>query len=994
MDNLFQKLMLGGSTAALFAAMPVAAFAQDSSGIEQVVVSASRIQIAGYQQPTPVSVVGAAQLLEAANADIGSTLREMPSMGAAQDPEKGANGNAGNSGSQGVSNINLRNLGTFRNLVLLDGERIVSPILSGGVDLTVIPSTLVQRVDVVTGGASAAWGSDAVSGVVNIIINKNFTGLKASIDLQDTGQDTRRQYGFTVTNGFDMFGGRSHAEWAVTYSDSPESVFMTSAHWFNTPTVLANPLYNAVTNPHVPQMIHVNNAGDIDVPGGDTQANTGAAAALNGIQFGPGGILSNYKLGDCSYYASSTLYPYLATTTTSNNANCYGGTANQSTSASQIGLMSYPLEIGTGFFYGSYKITPDIQASMQLNYAYDRSRSSSLTIQQTAVIKSDNAYLNPSIGATMKADGVTQITVSSSGTDGINVNNPTDISQFSIPLGTPETQSVRQLYRAVMTLDGAIGDNWSWSAYYQHSESHLFEYYNHIEIKQNLANATDAVTVTAANSVGTGLVPGTIACRTTLTAPTNGCVPLDIMGIGVENPLAVNYVEDPDDYYHENLEQDSAGASMQGVLPWDLIGAGAPSTAFGVEYRKEAAVTSADPYGAAGGLGGGNFVGIRGQYNVIEGFGELDIPIIKNGIVESLDGNLAGRMTSYSTSGLVETWKLGLTSQINDDIRLRFTMSYDIRAPNLGELYNTIPASGGQADYKNSITVASALSEAAGNVNLLPETAMTYSGGIVLTPHWVPGLTMSFDWYSIDLKGVISAPGIASEKASCLAQLAGTPGNLTPTGGSYCNDWVYSALAVPGTNPNGLAFVYTYPYNNGFLTTSGLDFIADYAMDFWNGNLAWHLAGNYNDEETESEFGVKTASGAQASYDFAGAMSGGPFAGVPKTHVTLSATYTDGPWTGTIQSRYVGAAQLVNGWTSGVQIDNNNVAQVAYLDLRGTYRWNDNIQFYLSVDNVFDTPPPLVENGGGGGNNGLSSTNSTEYDILGRMWHTGVRFTF
>src|SRR5580692_9640135 len=104
MDNLLQKLMLGGSTAALFATMPVAGFAQDSSGIEQVVVSASRIQIAGYQQPTPVSVVGAAQLLEAANADIGETLRAMPSMGAAQTPEKGANGNAGNSGSQGVSN--------------------------------------------------------------------------------------------------------------------------------------------------------------------------------------------------------------------------------------------------------------------------------------------------------------------------------------------------------------------------------------------------------------------------------------------------------------------------------------------------------------------------------------------------------------------------------------------------------------------------------------------------------------------------------------------------------------------------------------------------------------------------------------------------------------------------------------------------------------------------------------------------------------------------
>src|ERR1700761_4250236 len=154
MNNLLQKLMLGGSSAALFAAMPVAAFAQDTSaGIEQVVVSASRIQIAGYQQPTPVSVVGAAQLLEAANADIGSTLREMPSMGNSTSPEKGTVGNAGNSGALGVSGINLRNLGASRNLVLLDGQRVVSPILAGGIDLSIIPNTMVQRVDVVTGGA-------------------------------------------------------------------------------------------------------------------------------------------------------------------------------------------------------------------------------------------------------------------------------------------------------------------------------------------------------------------------------------------------------------------------------------------------------------------------------------------------------------------------------------------------------------------------------------------------------------------------------------------------------------------------------------------------------------------------------------------------------------------------------------------------------------------------------------------------------------------------
>ena len=186
---------------------------------------------------------------------------------------------------------------------------------------------------------------------------------------------------------------------------------------------------------------------------------------------------------------------------------------------------------------------------------------------------------------------------------------------------------------------------------------------------------------------------------------------------------------------------------------------------------------------------------------------------------------------------------------------------------------------------------------------------------------------------------------------------------MSLAGTSYCNDWVYNpSLVTAGTNPNGLQFVYAYPFNNGFLTTSGLDFIADYAMDFMGGNLAWHLAGNYTDEETESEFGVTNANGTQASYDFAGSMSGNsPFAGVPKTHITLSGTYTEGPWSGTVQTRYIGAAQLVNGWTSGVQVANNTVAQVAYLDLRGTYRWNDNMQFYLSVDNVFDTPPPSTQ---------------------------------
>src|SRR5215469_4326326 len=183
-------------------------------GAETVIVSASRISIAGYTAPTPVSVVDSGQLQQAANSDIGQTLRQLPMMGTSQSPQNGTQGNAGNSGAVGISSINLRNLGVTRTLVLVDGEREVWAGVQYGVDLNTIPNSLIQRVDVVTGGASAAWGSDAVAGVVNLVINKNFTGLKASIDLQDTGDDTRRQYGFTVTNGFNLLSDKAHIEWA------------------------------------------------------------------------------------------------------------------------------------------------------------------------------------------------------------------------------------------------------------------------------------------------------------------------------------------------------------------------------------------------------------------------------------------------------------------------------------------------------------------------------------------------------------------------------------------------------------------------------------------------------------------------------------------------------------------------------------------------------------------------------------------------------------
>jgi iron complex outermembrane receptor protein len=956
------KLLAASSVLAISSVAATGAFAQGGGDIEQVVVSASRISIAGYQQPTPVSVIGAAALAAAANADIGDTLREMPSMGNSPTPEKGTNGDASNTGALGLSGINLRNLGVNRNLVLIDGQRVVSAIPTGGVDLSIIPSSMVQRVDVVTAGASAAWGSDAVSGVVNLIINKSFTGFKASIDTQDNSYDNRRSYGFSATYGHDFDGGRLHLVGAITYNNSPGMIFAGGLHWYNRPCVLANPAYVAGDKTK-PQNVHYNDCGQNTVAGGAV-----LSGPLAGLGFGPGGAPYQFFPGNNHFYSRTGAY-------STSTANSVGGTPNQATSAAQFGLMSFPIQQGTAFGYGSYKITPDIQMGLMLNYGYDRTHTSTLTINNTATIKADNPYLDPTVLARMQALGVSSFPVTSNNVDGINLSDP-NYKDFYKSRGGAVAQSVRQMYRGVFTLDGALGDDWSWNASYQHSESHLHEVGQHVLIVPNFANSVDAVRVTTANVGNSGAPVGTIVCRSTLADPTNGCVPVNVMGTGVQSQAAVNYINDNNDYLLQNLQQDSAGASMQGKLPWDLLGAGAPSIAFGAEYRKEAAVATAGFNGTNSRLGGVNLQPFRGEFNVEEGFAELDVPLIKNGIVQNLAASVAGRYTSYSISGAVETWKMGLTSQVNDDIRLRTTWSYDIRAPNLGELFGNIPAGGGVTDPTTNKFIATGLTDVDSNQNLQPEKSTTISGGIVLTPHWVPGLTMSFDWYSINVKGIISSPSQSITLTFCQQGIA-----------YYCGKYVYDPAIVNAANPNGLFKVFNSPQNNGYLTTSGLDFVADYSMDLFTGTLGLHLLGNYTDEETESVFGDK-------GFDFAGSLSSdGVFVGVPKMKFNLGATYDEGPWSGTVATRYIGTGRLSNAYKTGVQVDNNAVPAVAYMDIRGSYKWNDNVQFYASADNVWDTPPPLTV-GTNASTNGGSTVNISTYDTLGRMYHAGVRFNF
>jgi outer membrane receptor protein involved in Fe transport len=274
----------------------------------------------------------------------------------------------------------------------------------------------------------------------------------------------------------------------------------------------------------------------------------------------------------------------------------------------------------------------------------------------------------------------------------------------------------------------------------------------------------------------------------------------------------------------------------------------------------------------------------------------------------------------------------------------------------------------------------------AGNPNLQPEKAVTVSGGIVLTPHWVEGLTLSADWYSINIHGSIFSTGYQSVLNRCGA------GETI-----YCNQITLDG-AGHATNIN------VFPLNAATESVSGLDFQANYTTPFLDGNVDLMAVGNYVDQQSRSALGI--------TYDSAGALGGSPdsyASSQPKFRATLGATYNEGPWSVTAQTRLIGSARLSNGTqgqpgvvqaslngagalTTGTimgVVDNNGLPFIAYMDLRGSYSFNDHFQVYGAMDNVGDKSPPIVATTQGG-----SGTNALVYDALGRTVRVGVRINY
>lgn len=906
---------------------PEAGAADAGPSAADIVVTGSRVARPGFTSPTPVTALSSAELAKSSPSTVSEALRTLPAL----TNTSGTQRNSGSAGG-GQSFLNLRGLGATRTLTLVDGRRFVSTNITGSVDANLIPSALIQRVDVVTGGASAAYGSDAVAGVVNFVLDSRYEGIKASAQYGLTSHDDNHEFVATLTGGTAFAGGRGHLVVSGEYFEN-KGIRGDARDWARSGyQVITNPTGNGTeANPTQilsPNVRLVTSYGGLILNGnGGTAA---ANASFRGISFGPGGVPQAFDFGTLTTAGTQV-----------------GGSGVDNAIIQQI---NRPLTRKAIFARASFDITPEWSLFGEGSYGEVRSdyingpNVHNSNAAQTAfiTIRQDNAYLPDSIRNQMIASGVTSLTM----------------TRWDLEDGKTHTDNRNRTTRLVGGFEGRIGD-WKLDGYYQWGQNRNTNIVKTTNKITNFNLATDAVRAP----------DGSIVCRSTLTSPGNGCVPFNPFGVGSPSSASLAYVNGDSPAYIRTTQQAAAlNLSGEPFSTW----AGPVSLAVGAEYRRETARVESDALSLLNGYKIGNQQPWSGAYSIREFYAETVVPLANDmPMLRLVEANAAVRRTHYSTSGSVTTWKGGLTYKPIEDLRLRITRSRDIRAPNLNELFSKgrQSVSTVRDPFRNNVIASNISSLTTGNPNLRPEIANTLTYGGVYSPSWAPGLQLSVDYYRIKIDGAIATVTDQVALDQCFEGSA-----------DFC------ALSSRDANGNLTGFR-SSPINYSQLLTSGIDIEASYAVpmasmfDWWKGQLNLRAVANRVNHFTTSAPGLVTR-------DVAGSIVDSQ----PHWRAQGQLDYTLDGLNLTLIGRYVGSGTYDKS-RSPAQLGFRDVAAQAFLDGQISYKLPQlgrNGQIYLNVRNILNTDPRIAPLAG----NLVIVTNPFLYDTTGRMFRFGVRASF
>lgn len=802
---------------------------------QEVVITGTRIRNADFETANPVVSINAERMQQTGETNLVSYLSRLPALIGSSGPSQTAGGNSNlGIGQTGLNELNLRNLGTNRTLVLIDGRRQVGGEPgSAAVDINTIPSDLVERVDVLTGGASAVYGADGVTGVVNFILKKDFEGLnvRAQNGISSKGDGGQRLV--SVTLGHNFADGRGNVALAYEYH-ADDRLAITARPYLTGPNAITfhnNP--NAGGPTRVPlsnvRFFDTSRQGGIDIDGDGLPDYLSSGAPFNhGVfvpdfyqQGGDGTLQSDYR-GD--------LLPKVVR--------------------------------NIGNFIAHYDISPALTLYAEGKYAHTLSYSiSQPTFDYYIHVDPENPYIPDALKSVI-ADAGSAL-----------------LNRDEFDLGTRGERITRNTLRGVIGAKGDLSSHLRYDASYTYSQNKITNHFIGDQYTDRFFAAVDAVPDGH----------GGVTCRINLdpTADINQpddytrtlrggalsftpgqCVPLNLFGEGSPSQAAKDFIS-VNTTDHSKLTQQVATASLSGDTGAFLNLPGGPvGFAVGAEWRRESSKDVPDPV-AQEGLTFSNLTPIaKGHFDVKEAFGELDVPILKNvPLAHLLDVGGAVRFSDYSTIGHATTWRLNGQYAPIRDITFRGTYAQSVRAPNIGELFapngqdfefisdpcSTANINLGKASRPancralltslgadpatfTDLNSSNISGELGGNPTLKAETARTWTAGAVIQPRFIRGLTISADWYDIRLKNAISVVDPQQLAELCVDQ--------PDLNNQFCGAITRNN---GGNQPGRITGFTRIPQNVANYATSGLDFDVAYSLrPHWDyGKFDFHLVGNY-----------------------------------------------------------------------------------------------------------------------------------------------------
>lgn len=875
-------------TAAAPAPTEQEAAAEDKS--EAIVVTGSRVEREGFQAPTPVTVLSKTDIRLGDRANIALLLNDQPAFRGTTTPTTTpANTNSA------TSIVDLRGLGTRRTLTLLNSRRFI-----GAFDLNSVPIGVIKRVEVVTGGASADWGSNAVAGVVNLILDDDLKGVTLTADTGIATRGDAARYNVNATYGTGFADGRGHISLAGGYFKDQGSFGRNNGDRPNLDSTLFT------------------NAGVVSL-----QNN------VNLITTTPGGYIRTGPLAGRSFLPDGTLEtPTLGSP--SNATQTVGGSTRNQTDYYAI---SAPYERYNAYGRATFEFSPAAKLWADINFNRTTAKFGFFPEAVAVTIQRDNAYLSPALRTALGA--TTSFTIGRL----LDDIGPDRYFSFSY---------IRDSLDIGVGLDGELGGSWKYSIYFDHGRFSSDETPTNQRLTANFNNAVDAVLSPTTNQP---------ICRIALTDPTTACRPINLLGTGNVSSEAVAYAFGNARQRLVN-ELEAGGITVRGnaFSTW----AGPVSVAVGFEARREAIRTTfIDPISPTRAFSLDNRFPLNGAFDVKEGFAEAVVPILNIEGAAVIELNGAGRYSDYSTSGGIWTWKAGGTARLFGDILLRSVYSRDIRSPAISELFATqsinLPT---VIDpfRANAPTLVTRFT--GGNPNLRPEIAHTLSFGGSYTPSYIPGLSLSVDYYDINIKDVIGTISAQDAINRCFA-------GYQPACATIVRDSSGVITTLFGTQVNLAEY-----------RTDGIDFDLVYRLPFSQisngipGTLRIRGLATYVDRLIIND-GINT-------YDRAGDVGDNAGFTTPKWKATGNIGYESSNLLLDMRVRYVGGGKF-----NHLQpIVNNNISSRTYFDFTAQLNVGKNFAIYGSIVNAFDRDPPFV------------TFASANYDVIGRYVSGGVKLRF